>query len=217
MTLITLKKYVPISFCFCTAQKTFQCSRLWRLYLCNGRLVLGLSGDSRLQHSSLHSCRVLWSMEGHVEVYIFVVLLKKLAGCFFHLFCFQLRNLFLSYRCNFFFRFVSSLPLTDFQFTMSLSHDVPLATSLGHCIYVLGSIQRTGEKLLLQYDTKQGAENQNSASVLDEISFPSRFILVWTLSSVHWLLIYCLCSFLTGFPYKKQNVKKRKWFSMFCP
>ncbi|XP_067356470.1 kelch-like protein 42 isoform X2 [Channa argus] len=52
-------------------------------------------------------------------------------------------------------RFVSSLPLTDFQFTMSLSHDVPLATSLGHCIFVLGSIQRTGEKLLLQYNTRQ--------------------------------------------------------------
>ncbi|XP_019111127.1 kelch domain-containing protein 7A isoform X2 [Larimichthys crocea] len=52
-------------------------------------------------------------------------------------------------------RFVSSLPLTDFQFTMSLSHDVPLATSLGHCFYVLGSIQRTGEKLLLQYNTRQ--------------------------------------------------------------
>ncbi|XP_051238844.1 kelch-like protein 42 isoform X1 [Dicentrarchus labrax] len=52
-------------------------------------------------------------------------------------------------------RFVSSLPLTDFQFTMSLGHDVPLATSLGHCLYVLGSIQRTGEKLLLQYNTKQ--------------------------------------------------------------
>ncbi|XP_019712500.1 kelch-like protein 42 [Hippocampus comes] len=51
-------------------------------------------------------------------------------------------------------RFVSSLPLTDFQFTVSLSHDVPLATSLGHCLYVLGSIQRTGEKLLLQYDTR---------------------------------------------------------------
>ncbi|XP_040894568.1 actin-binding protein IPP isoform X2 [Toxotes jaculatrix] len=52
-------------------------------------------------------------------------------------------------------RFVSSLPLTDFQFTVSLSHDVPLATSLGHCLYVLGSIQRTGEKLLLQYNTRQ--------------------------------------------------------------
>ncbi|XP_068459469.1 kelch-like protein 42 [Clinocottus analis] len=52
-------------------------------------------------------------------------------------------------------RFVSSLPLTDFQFTMSLSHDVPLATSLGHCLYVLGSIQRTGEKLLLQYNTSE--------------------------------------------------------------
>ncbi|XP_035012419.1 kelch-like protein diablo isoform X2 [Hippoglossus stenolepis] len=52
-------------------------------------------------------------------------------------------------------RLVSSLPLTDFQFSVSLSHDVPLATSLGHCVYVLGSIQRTGEKLLLQYNTRQ--------------------------------------------------------------
>ncbi|XP_058501436.1 actin-binding protein IPP isoform X2 [Solea solea] len=52
-------------------------------------------------------------------------------------------------------RFVSSLPLTDFQFSVSLSHDVPLLTCLGHCVYVLGSIQRTGEKLLLQYDTRQ--------------------------------------------------------------
>ncbi|CAB1441016.1 unnamed protein product [Pleuronectes platessa] len=39
--------------------------------------------------------------------------------------------------------------------SVSLSHDVPLATSLGHCVYVLGSIQRTGEKLLLQYNTRQ--------------------------------------------------------------
>ncbi|KAK7891454.1 hypothetical protein WMY93_023417 [Mugilogobius chulae] len=52
-------------------------------------------------------------------------------------------------------RLVSSLPLTDFQFTVSLSHDVPLAASLRHCFYVLGNIQRTGEKLLLQYDTTQ--------------------------------------------------------------
>ncbi|XP_057693343.1 kelch-like protein 42 [Corythoichthys intestinalis] len=52
-------------------------------------------------------------------------------------------------------RFVSPLPLTDFQFTVSLSHDVPLITSLGHCLYILGSIQRTGEKLLLQYDTRR--------------------------------------------------------------
>ncbi|XP_010888706.1 carnitine O-palmitoyltransferase 1, muscle isoform isoform X4 [Esox lucius] len=51
--------------------------------------------------------------------------------------------------------FVSSLPMTDFQFTMSLSHDLPLATSMGPCLYVLGNIQRTGEKLLLQYDTRQ--------------------------------------------------------------
>nr|XP_046249185.1 kelch-like protein 42 isoform X2 [Scatophagus argus] len=57
-------------------------------------------------------------------------------------------------------RFVSSLPLTDFQFTVSLSHDVPLATSLGHCLYVFGSIQRTGEKLVLQYNTKHGATDR---------------------------------------------------------
>ncbi|KAJ8003098.1 hypothetical protein DPEC_G00165840 [Dallia pectoralis] len=50
--------------------------------------------------------------------------------------------------------FVSSLPMTDFQFTMSLSHDLPLATSMGSCLYVLGNIQRTGEKLILQYDTR---------------------------------------------------------------
>ena len=53
-------------------------------------------------------------------------------------------------------RFVSSLPLIDFHFTMSLSYDVPLATSLGESLYVLGSIQRTGEKLLLQYNTRHG-------------------------------------------------------------
>ena len=52
--------------------------------------------------------------------------------------------------------FVSSLPLTDFQFTLSLSHDSPLTTSLGTCLYVLGNIQRTGEKLVLRYDTTQG-------------------------------------------------------------
>lgn len=54
-------------------------------------------------------------------------------------------------------RFVSSLPLTDVQFALSLSHDLPLVSSLGHCLYVLGSIQRTGEKLLLQYNTKHGS------------------------------------------------------------
>ncbi|KAI7802444.1 kelch-like protein 42 [Triplophysa rosa] len=51
--------------------------------------------------------------------------------------------------------FVSSLPLTDFQFSLSLSHDSPLTTSLGHCLYVLGNIARTGEKLVLRYDTRQ--------------------------------------------------------------
>ena len=54
------------------------------------------------------------------------------------------------------FRFVSSLPMTDFLFSMSLSHDVPLASSLGHFLYVLGNIQRTGEKLVLQYNTRKG-------------------------------------------------------------
>ncbi|KAB5574738.1 hypothetical protein PHYPO_G00212490 [Pangasianodon hypophthalmus] len=51
--------------------------------------------------------------------------------------------------------FVSSLPLSDFQFTLSLSHDSPLTTSLGTCLYVLGNIQRTGEKLVLCYDSTQ--------------------------------------------------------------
>ncbi|XP_061752194.1 kelch-like protein 42 isoform X2 [Nerophis ophidion] len=53
-------------------------------------------------------------------------------------------------------RFVSSLPLTDFQFSVSLSHDVPLTTSLAPWLLVLGSIQRTGEKVLLQYHTEEG-------------------------------------------------------------
>lgn len=70
---------------------------------------------------------------------------------------------------NFCFRFVSSLPLTDFQFTISLSHDVPLAASFEGCVYVLGTIQRTGEKLLLQYDTMQGAQNQNSSWLLPSL------------------------------------------------
>lgn len=52
--------------------------------------------------------------------------------------------------------FVSSLPLTDFRFAVTLSHDVPLATALGHCVYVMGTVQRTGEKLVLRYDVRQG-------------------------------------------------------------
>ncbi|XP_062318288.1 kelch-like protein 6 isoform X1 [Osmerus eperlanus] len=52
-------------------------------------------------------------------------------------------------------RFVSSLPMTDFLFSMSMSHDVPLTSSLGHFLYVLGNIQRTGEKLVLQYNTRK--------------------------------------------------------------
>ncbi|XP_042323628.1 kelch repeat and BTB domain-containing protein 11-like [Sceloporus undulatus] len=48
--------------------------------------------------------------------------------------------------------FVSSLPMGDFSFTVSLSHDLPLCTAHDGFVYALGSIQRTGEKLLLCYD-----------------------------------------------------------------
>uniref|UniRef100_A0A8C3FKJ5 BTB domain-containing protein n=1 Tax=Chrysemys picta bellii TaxID=8478 RepID=A0A8C3FKJ5_CHRPI len=48
--------------------------------------------------------------------------------------------------------FVSSLPLTDFTFAVSLSHDLPLCAAHAGSIYTLGSLQRTGEKLLLRYD-----------------------------------------------------------------
>ncbi|XP_039617442.1 kelch-like protein 17 [Polypterus senegalus] len=51
--------------------------------------------------------------------------------------------------------FVSSLPLTDFIFSVSLSHDIPLTTVLEDCIYVVGTIQRTGEKLVLKYNVKE--------------------------------------------------------------
>ncbi|XP_061085300.1 kelch-like protein 15 [Conger conger] len=51
--------------------------------------------------------------------------------------------------------FVSSLPLGDLRFAMSLSHDIPLAAALGHCVYVMGTLQRTGEKLVLQYDVRR--------------------------------------------------------------
>uniref|UniRef100_A0A6J0UJI7 Kelch repeat and BTB domain-containing protein 13-like n=1 Tax=Pogona vitticeps TaxID=103695 RepID=A0A6J0UJI7_9SAUR len=47
--------------------------------------------------------------------------------------------------------FVSSLPMGDLSFTVSLSHDLPLCTAHGGCIYALGNVQRTGEKLLLCY------------------------------------------------------------------
>lgn len=60
---------------------------------------------------------------------------------------------------------------------MSLSHDVPLATTLGQCIYVLGSIQRTGEKLLLQYNTKKGAYIWKKATKLSKrnlVLFPAQ-------------------------------------------
>ncbi|XP_069485555.1 kelch repeat and BTB domain-containing protein 13-like [Ambystoma mexicanum] len=50
--------------------------------------------------------------------------------------------------------FVASLPLTDFSFSVSLSHDLPLCAACSDFIYVLGSVQRTGEKLVLQYDTR---------------------------------------------------------------
>ncbi|XP_039354793.1 kelch-like protein 42 [Mauremys reevesii] len=48
--------------------------------------------------------------------------------------------------------FVSPLPLTDFTFALSLSHDLPLCAAHAGSIYALGSVQRTGEKLLLRYD-----------------------------------------------------------------
>ncbi|KAJ7329395.1 hypothetical protein JRQ81_015569 [Phrynocephalus forsythii] len=47
--------------------------------------------------------------------------------------------------------FVASLPMGDVSFTVSLSHDLPLCTAHGGCIYALGNVQRTGEKLLLCY------------------------------------------------------------------
>lgn len=108
-------------------------------------------------------------------------------------------------------RFVSSLPLTDFQFTVSLSHDVPLATSLGHCLYVLGSIQRTGEKLLLQYNTQQGTVRQSSTALFDQkniVLFPVQkaqscvcccLLIVFSIafSSVHSLYICSLDCFHT--------------------
>ncbi|XP_025072175.1 kelch-like protein 42 [Alligator sinensis] len=50
--------------------------------------------------------------------------------------------------------FVSSLPLTDITFAISLSHDVPLCTAQADCLYALGSVRRTGEKLLLRYDVQ---------------------------------------------------------------
>lgn len=79
-------------------------------------------------------------------------------------------------------RFVSSLPLTDFQFTASLSHDVPLTTNLGHCLYVLGSTQRTGEKLLLQYDTRQGMSTSITTENGIQLNRVSR-LLDWKMSS----------------------------------
>ncbi|XP_075772866.1 LOW QUALITY PROTEIN: kelch repeat and BTB domain-containing protein 13-like [Pelodiscus sinensis] len=50
--------------------------------------------------------------------------------------------------------FVSSLPLTDFTFAVSLAHDLPLCTAHAGSIYALGSVAHTGEKLLLRYDVR---------------------------------------------------------------
>lgn len=55
-------------FCGSTAQKALQRSGLPRPYLCIGRLVLGLFGYPGLQHGPVHSCGVLRSMGGHMEV-----------------------------------------------------------------------------------------------------------------------------------------------------
>uniref|UniRef100_A0A8C0GMB9 BTB domain-containing protein n=1 Tax=Chelonoidis abingdonii TaxID=106734 RepID=A0A8C0GMB9_CHEAB len=59
--------------------------------------------------------------------------------------------------------FVSSLPLTDFTFALSLSHDLPLCAAHADSIYALGSVQRTGEKLLLRYDVGAGEQSQRLA------------------------------------------------------
>ncbi|XP_043943077.1 kelch repeat and BTB domain-containing protein 11-like [Protopterus annectens] len=48
--------------------------------------------------------------------------------------------------------FVSSLPFSDFSYSVSMSHDIPLTASLGGIIYVIGTVQRTAEKLILQYN-----------------------------------------------------------------
>ncbi|XP_061417629.1 actin-binding protein IPP-like [Lethenteron reissneri] len=48
--------------------------------------------------------------------------------------------------------FVSSLPFTDFTFSMTMTHDVPLAATLRDDVYAIGNIARTGEKLLLRYE-----------------------------------------------------------------
>ncbi|XP_015276152.1 PREDICTED: kelch domain-containing protein 7B, partial [Gekko japonicus] len=53
--------------------------------------------------------------------------------------------------------FVSSLPMGDFSFAISLSHDLPLCTAHAGSIYTLGTVQRTGEKLLLRYDVDADA------------------------------------------------------------
>lgn len=67
--------------------------------------------------------------------------------------------------------FVSSLPLSDFQFTLSLSHDSPLTTSLGTSLYVLGNIRRTGEKLVLRYDTTQGMATGDLLKTYYKVTF----------------------------------------------
>ncbi|XP_006008230.1 kelch repeat and BTB domain-containing protein 11 isoform X2 [Latimeria chalumnae] len=50
--------------------------------------------------------------------------------------------------------FVSPLPLTDFSFSVSLSHDIPLCAVQSGFLYVIGNVQRTREKLILQYNIK---------------------------------------------------------------
>lgn len=133
-------------------------------------------------------------MEWHMEVCDLFVTVLQLLGfqddtekwC-----CFQFQKNIIqsSVECNLCFRFVSSLPLTDFKFTISLSHDVPLATSLGHCLYVFGSIQRTGEKLLLQYNTRQGKAEQHMQRNL--------IFIAQTMHALHanlntWKWVFCI-------------------------
>lgn len=101
---------------------------------------------------------------------------------------------------------MSSLPLTDFQFTMSLSHDVPLATTLGQCIYVLGSIQRTGEKLLLQYNTKKGAYIWKKATKLSK-----RNLVLFSAQKAHSYVCCCLEN-VFGSPALDLHLQAVHWF-----
>ncbi|CAB1323105.1 unnamed protein product, partial [Coregonus sp. 'balchen'] len=89
----------------------------------------------------------------------------------------------------------------DFSLTMFLSHDLPLATSLGPCLYVLRNIQRTGEKLLLQYDPRRGKTVLSQSSLYFLGTTDRLFVIggnnsenvvasVWAVGAVE---VQCLC------------------------